>query len=107
MSDIEPQDRRRATRQLEQIEGGSFANLVRVILQSDLEPTGLVNGVVTIPIDPADPMTAAQADFWRSSGRVLKNIRNGLPTTDTIPEGAAAWVTQYCGKWCVVIPECS
>lgn len=80
--------------------------LIRVKLDADLEPTGQVTATITEPVNPEDPETAVQADFWRDTARKIYKVRNGLPMVNTIPQGAICWVTRYSGKWCVLIPEC-
>jgi len=80
----------------------------RVILDGDLDPLGEVTCTVTVPKTPADPEDPdnTDADWWRETDQKVRNVRNGLPNSDIISAGQAAWIHYYFGRWVIVIPEC-
>lgn len=87
-------------------EHGSF-ELLRVSLDEELEPHGQVTATVTMPSNPEDPDSEDPEDYWRLTTVKVFKVRHGVPTTETVPAGAIAWVVNYGGRWCVIQHECA
>lgn len=100
---FEPQDTRRATRQLEGMDDRT--SLFRVTLLADLGPIGSVSAKVMVPKTPTGTPTQ-DSDFWKESTKVIHKVMNGLPNAGTIASGKQCWVYNYYGRWVVLIPEC-
>lgn len=85
----------------------------RVVIVGTAEPLKTFDVKLTVPKAPPDgwdpdAAESEDADLWRETDVIIKNVRYGLPSGDTLNEGTVGWILDdYLGRPVLLLAECA
>ena len=92
--------------------GGPVWKRVVIIGEDGARPKHTFDVKLTVPQPPPadwDPEDedSDEADLWRETDVIIKNVRYGLPSNDELDEGTVGWILDdYYGRPVLLLAEC-